>query len=55
MLTCLAPLGWLQRMTQFKDKSAKQAQDSIGAGLLSYPTLMAADILLLSRGSGACR
>ena len=46
MLTCMAPLGWLQRMTQFKDKSAKQVQDSIGAGLLSYPTLMAADILL---------
>lgn len=46
MLTCLAPLGWLHRMTQFKDKSAKQAQESIGAGLLNYPTLMAADILL---------
>jgi tryptophanyl-tRNA synthetase len=46
ILTCLAPLGWLYRMTQFKDKSAKQAQDSVGAGLLNYPTLMAADILL---------
>lgn len=46
ILTCLAPLGWLNRMTQFKDKSAKQQQDSIGAGLLNYPTLMAADILL---------
>ena len=46
ILTCLAPLGWLHRMTQFKDKSAKQAQDSIGAGLLNYPALMAADILL---------
>ncbi len=46
MLTCMAPLGWLYRMTQFKDKSAKQAQDSIGAGLLNYPSLMAADILL---------
>ncbi|MCY3833157.1 MAG: tryptophan--tRNA ligase [Chloroflexi bacterium] len=46
MLTCMAPLGWLQRMTQFKDKSAKQAQESIGAGLLNYPSLMAADILL---------
>ena len=46
MLTCMAPLGWLHRMIQFKDKSAKQAQDSIGAGLLNYPTLMAADILL---------
>ncbi len=46
ILTSLTPLGWLYRMTQFKDKSAKQQQDSIGAGLLSYPTLMAADILL---------
>lgn len=46
ILTTLTPIGWLQRMTQFKDKSAKQQQDSIGAGLLNYPTLMAADILL---------
>ena len=46
ILTCLTPLGWLNRMTQFKDKSAKQSQDSIGAGLLNYPILMAADILL---------
>ena len=46
MMTCMAPLGWLQRMTQFKDKAAKQNQESIGAGLLNYPTLMAADILL---------
>lgn len=46
ILTCLTPLGWLNRMTQFKDKSAKQQQESIGAGLLNYPSLMAADILL---------
>lgn len=49
IITCLSPLGWLYRMTQFKDKSAKQqqdSQDSIGAGLLNYPALMAADILL---------
>jgi tryptophanyl-tRNA synthetase len=46
ILTCLAPLGWLNRMTQFKDKASKQSQDSIGAGLLNYPILMAADILL---------
>jgi tryptophanyl-tRNA synthetase len=46
ILTCFTPLGWLNRMTQFKDKSAKQQQDSIGAGLLNYPILMAADILL---------
>ena len=46
MMTCMAPLGWLHRMTQFKDKSAKQSQESIGAGLLNYPSLMAADIML---------
>ncbi|MFO7320946.1 MAG: tryptophan--tRNA ligase [Chloroflexota bacterium] len=46
ILTCLTPLGWLYRMTQFKDKAAKQKQESVGAGLLSYPVLMAADILL---------
>lgn len=46
ILTCMAPLGWLYRMTQFKDKSAKQQQDSVGAGLLNYPSLMAGDILL---------
>ncbi len=46
ILTCLTPIGWLYRMTQFKDKSSKQQQESIGAGLLNYPILMAADILL---------
>lgn len=46
LLTCQTPLGWLYRMTQFKDKSAKQDQASVGTGLLSYPVLMAADILL---------
>ncbi|MAS36620.1 MAG: tryptophan--tRNA ligase [Anaerolineaceae bacterium] len=46
ILTCLSPLGWLNRMTQFKDKAAKQQADSVSAGLLNYPTLMAADILL---------
>lgn len=46
LLTCMSPLGWLYRMTQFKDKSAKQQQESVGAGLLNYPVLMAADILL---------
>ena len=44
MLTCVTPLGWLERMTQFKAKSEKQ--ESIGDGLLQYPVLMAADILL---------
>jgi tryptophanyl-tRNA synthetase len=47
ILTCVSPIGWLNRMTQFKDKAAKQQQqDSIASGLLNYPTLMAADILL---------
>ena len=44
MLTCVTPLGWLERMTQFKDKSAKQ--ETISDGILQYPVLMAADILL---------
>src|SRR5262249_38457567 len=44
MLTCVTPVGWLERMTQFKAKAA--AQESIGDGLLQYPVLMAADILL---------
>ncbi len=44
LLTCVTPLGWLERMTQFKAKS--EAQETIGSGLLQYPTLMAADILL---------
>ena len=46
VLGCMTPLGQLQRMTQFKDKSSKQDGDHIGAGLLTYPVLMAADILL---------
>jgi tryptophanyl-tRNA synthetase len=44
VLSCITPVGNLERMTQFKDKSAKQK--SIMAGLLMYPVLMAADILL---------
>ena len=65
ILTCITPIGELQRMTQFKDKAAKlgfkssddpkdlkfthegaRAQSSINTGLLCYPVLMAADILL---------
>lgn len=46
LLTCNTPLGWLHRMTQFKDKSAKQEESSVSTGLLTYPILMAADILL---------
>jgi tryptophanyl-tRNA synthetase len=45
LLTCLTPLGWLNRMTQFKDKAGKN-KDSVGLGLYAYPVLMAADILI---------
>lgn len=45
ILTCLTPLGYLNRMTQFKDKSEKHPKN-INAGLYTYPILMAADILL---------
>ena len=45
MLNCFTMFGELSRMTQFKDKSAKHA-DNINAGLFTYPVLMAADILL---------
>jgi len=45
ILDCFTYMGELQRMTQFKDKSAKHA-DNINAGLFTYPVLMAADILL---------
>lgn len=45
ILNCYTYMGELSRMTQFKDKSAKNA-DNINAGLFTYPVLMAADILL---------
>lgn len=44
MLTCVTPVGWLERMTQYKTKA--QAQETVGDGILQYPVLMAADILL---------
>lgn len=43
-LNCVTPIGWLERMTQFKDKSSRQ--ESVSAGLFDYPVLMAGDILL---------
>lgn len=46
VLTCMTGMGEAQRMTQFKDKAAKQGTDAAGVGLLAYPMLMAADILL---------
>jgi tryptophanyl-tRNA synthetase len=45
LLSCYTQFGEMSRMTQFKDKSARHA-DNINVGLFSYPTLMAADILL---------
>src|SRR5690242_7754916 len=45
LLGCLTPLGWLNRMTQFKEKAGKQREEA-GLGLYAYPVLMAADILL---------
>jgi tryptophanyl-tRNA synthetase len=44
LLGCLTPLGWLNRMTQFKERAGKQ-RDLAGLGLYAYPVLMAADIL----------
>jgi tryptophanyl-tRNA synthetase len=44
VLSCIATFGELRRMTQFKEKG--QGQESVSAGLFTYPTLMAADILL---------
>ncbi|HEY0812053.1 MAG TPA: tryptophan--tRNA ligase [Pseudonocardia sp.] len=46
VLECLTGFGEASRMTQFKDKSAKQGSDRVTVGLLTYPMLMAADILL---------
>ncbi|WP_416830948.1 tryptophan--tRNA ligase, partial [Helicobacter ganmani] len=45
LLTCITPMGDLSRMTQFKDKSAKNPKQIL-AGLFNYPNLMSADILL---------
>jgi tryptophanyl-tRNA synthetase len=45
LLSCLTPLGWLNRMTQFKEKAGKQREEA-ALGLYAYPVLMAADIIL---------
>lgn len=45
ILNCFIPMGWMKRMTQFKDKSQKQKSKAT-VGLFDYPALMAADILL---------
>ena len=44
ILNCVTPVGWLERMTQYKDKVSQQ--ETVVAGLLDYPVLMAADIIL---------
>ena len=45
IFNCIARMGWLGRMTQFKDKAGKD-KENVSVGLFSYPTLMAADILI---------
>lgn len=45
ILNCFIPMGWMQRMTQFKEKSGEN-QERVSVGLFDYPALMAADILL---------
>ena len=45
ILNCFIPMGWMQRMTQFKEK-AQQQKELVSVGLFDYPALMAADILL---------
>ena len=44
LLNCVTPIGWLERMTQFKDKS--EGQERVSTGLLDYPVLMAGDIIV---------
>ncbi|MEP2641318.1 tryptophan--tRNA ligase [Roseobacter sp.] len=45
IFSCVARMGWMQRMTQFKDKAGKNTQN-VSLGLFGYPALMAADILI---------
>lgn len=45
ILNCMTPMGWLNRMTQFKDKAGKD-KESASSGLFTYPVLQAADVLL---------
>ena len=45
ILNCFIPMGWMRRMTQFKEKSQKQKEE-VSTALFDYPALMAADILL---------
>ena len=45
LFNCITPIGWLNRMTQFKEKAGKKRENAL-LGLYAYPVLMAADILL---------
>lgn len=45
LLNCITPMGWLEKMIQYKEKSVKQGE-SVAVGLFDYPVLMAADIIL---------
>ncbi|XP_041995398.1 tryptophan--tRNA ligase, chloroplastic/mitochondrial-like [Salvia splendens] len=46
LLSSATPIGWLNRMIQFKEKSQKEGNENVGVALLTYPVLMASDILL---------
>ncbi len=46
IFNCVARMGWMSRMTQFKDKTAGKNAENVSLGLFAYPSLMAADILL---------
>jgi tryptophanyl-tRNA synthetase len=46
LLNCFIPMGWMQRMTQYKEKAQKKSAEQVSVGLFDYPALMAADILL---------
>jgi tryptophanyl-tRNA synthetase len=46
ILETLTPMGWLDRMTQYKARSAAQGRERVNTGVFTYPVLMAADILL---------
>ena len=46
LLNCATPMGWLEKMIQYKEKAQKQDAERVSVGLFDYPVLMAADILL---------
>ena len=46
LLNCYIPIGWMQRMTQYKEKAQNKNAEQVSVGLFDYPALMAADILL---------